>query len=132
MFKLNTKFDAGLLLYSLSHFECNGHTVHTLTQWCLLSPLTRTVKSLLFMHAHSSALSLAARLHRCHANHSCYINNGWTFSRKTIYTHTHTHISQRLESCPCPTTGQWQKWFIAFVDQLQSLPYRDSPTMVLM
>ena len=32
MFQLNTKFDADLLLYSLSHFECNGHTVHILTQ----------------------------------------------------------------------------------------------------
>ena len=35
MFKLNTKFEAHLLLYSLSHFECDGHTVHTLTQWHL-------------------------------------------------------------------------------------------------
>ena len=32
MFKRNTKFDADLLLYSLSHFECHGHTVHMLTQ----------------------------------------------------------------------------------------------------
>ena len=42
MFKLNTKFDADLLLYMLSHFECNSHTVHTLTQWCLPPPLTST------------------------------------------------------------------------------------------
>ena len=27
-FKLNAKFDADSLLYSLSHFECDGHTVH--------------------------------------------------------------------------------------------------------
>ena len=33
MFKLNAKFDADSLLYLLSHFECNGHTVHMLTQW---------------------------------------------------------------------------------------------------
>ena len=32
MFKLNAKFSADLLLYSLSHFECDGHTGHTLTQ----------------------------------------------------------------------------------------------------
>ena len=38
----------------------NGHTVHMLTQWCLLPPLTSTVKSLLFMHVHSSPHSLAA------------------------------------------------------------------------
>ena len=31
MFKLNAKWDADLLLYSLGHFEC-GHTVHMLTQ----------------------------------------------------------------------------------------------------
>ena len=36
MFKLNAKFDADWLLHSLSYFECDGHTVHTLTQWCLL------------------------------------------------------------------------------------------------
>ena len=63
MFKLNTKFDADSLFYSLSHFECDSHTVHMLTQQCLLSPLTNTVKSSLFTHEHSSSLSLAARLH---------------------------------------------------------------------
>ena len=31
MFKLNAEFDADLLLCSLSHFECDGHTVHMLT-----------------------------------------------------------------------------------------------------
>ena len=76
MFKLNSKFDADSLLCSLSHFECDGHTAHMLTQWCLQPMLTGTVKSSLFTHAHSSPLSLAARLHRCHANCSCYINKG--------------------------------------------------------
>ena len=33
MFKLNTKFDADSSLYLLSHFECDGHTVHMLPQW---------------------------------------------------------------------------------------------------
>ena len=32
MFKLNTKFGADSLLYSLSHFECDGYTVNILTQ----------------------------------------------------------------------------------------------------
>ena len=68
MFKLNAKFDADLLLYLLSHFECDGHTVHRLTQWYLLPPLTSTVKSSLFMHVYSSPLSLAARLPSCCAN----------------------------------------------------------------
>ena len=83
MFKLNTKFDADLLLYILSHFECDSHTVHMLTQWHLPPPLTKTVKSSLFTHVHSSPLSLAARLHWCRTNHSCYIKNGWTFSGHT-------------------------------------------------
>ena len=58
MFKLNAKFDADSLLYSLSHFECNGHTVHMLTQWHLPPPMTSTVKSSLFIHACSSSLTL--------------------------------------------------------------------------
>ena len=47
MFKLETKCDADSLLYWLSHFECNGHTVHMLTQWCLPPPLTSAVLSLI-------------------------------------------------------------------------------------
>ena len=68
MFKLNAKCDADSLLYSLSHFECDGHSVHMLTQWHLPPPLTSTVKSSLFTHVHSSPLSLAARSYGCHAN----------------------------------------------------------------
>ena len=79
MFKLNAKFDADSLLYLLSHFECDSHTVHMVTQGRLLPPLTSTVKLSLFTHAHSSPLSLAARLNGCCANHSRYINSGWTF-----------------------------------------------------
>ena len=63
MFKLKEKFDADLLLCSLSHFECDGHLVHGLTQRHLLCLLTSTVKSSLFRHVRSSPLSLAARLH---------------------------------------------------------------------
>ena len=85
MFKPNTKSDADSLLYSLSHFECNGHTVHMLTQWHLPPPMISTVKSSLFTHVHSSPLSLAARLHQCHANHSRYVNNGWIFSGQTSH-----------------------------------------------
>ena len=85
MFKRHTEFDADLVLYLLSHFECDGHTVHVLTQWRLPPPLTSTVKSSLFAREHSSPLSSAARLHRCHANCCCYINKGWTLSRQTLY-----------------------------------------------
>ena len=83
MFKLNAKFDADSLLYLFSHFECDSHTVHMLSQWCLPPPLTSTVESSLFTHVHSSPLSLAARLHRCRSKCSHYTNNGWTFSRQT-------------------------------------------------
>ena len=76
MFKLNAKLDAALLLYLLSHFECSSHKIYMLTQHCLLSTLSSAVKSSMFTHVHSSPLSLAARLHWCHTNHSCYINNG--------------------------------------------------------
>ena len=108
MFKLNTKLDADSLLYSLSHFECDGHTVHKLTQQCLLFPMTSTVKSSLLTHVHSSPLSLAARSHRCCANLSCYINSGWMFSRQThiltgpapVVSHPHTQ-----EGLCC---GRWQ------------------------
>ena len=64
MFMLTTKSDADLSLYSLSHFECDGHTVHMLTQWDPPPPLTSTVKLSFFIHAHCSPLSLAARLHQ--------------------------------------------------------------------
>ena len=63
MFKLNTKFDADLLLYLLSHFYCDGHAVQMYIQWHLLPPLTSTVKSSVFMHVHSSPLSSTARLY---------------------------------------------------------------------
>ena len=42
-------------------------------------PLTSAVKSSLLMHAHSSPLSLAVRLHWCGANHSHYTSNGGLF-----------------------------------------------------
>ena len=69
---------------TLRHFECDSHTVHMLTQWRLLHPLTSTVKLSLFMHAHSSPSSLSARLYRYHTN-SSYISNGWPFSGQTLY-----------------------------------------------
>ena len=94
MFKLNAKFDADSLLFWLSHFECNNHTVHMLNQWHLLAPLTRSVKSSLFMQAHSSPLSLAARLHQSHTNHSRYINNGWTFPGQTCLRNLGSYFSE--------------------------------------
>ena len=82
MFNLNAKFDADSLLYSvMPNAVATEYT--WLTQWCLPPPLTSTVKASLFMHEHSSLLSLAARLYGCHTNCSFYINNSWTFSGQT-------------------------------------------------
>ena len=97
MFKLNAKFDADSLLFLFSHFECDGHTAHMLTQWCLLPPLTGTVKSSLFTHVHSRPFPLAARLHWRHVNHSHYINNGWSFPRQTSYVFICKSIQKDLE-----------------------------------
>uniref|UniRef100_K9IY15 Uncharacterized protein n=1 Tax=Desmodus rotundus TaxID=9430 RepID=K9IY15_DESRO len=52
----------------------NATATHMLTQQHLPPRLTSTVKSSLFTHAHSSPLSLAARLHQCCVNHC--VNNG--------------------------------------------------------
>ena len=80
VFKVKAKSDANSLLYLLSHFECNDHTIHMLTQWRLPPPLTNTVQLLLFTHVHSNPLSLAAKLYWCRTNCSHYINIGWSFS----------------------------------------------------
>ena len=103
MFKLNVKFDAGPLLSWLSHFECDGHKIHMLTQQRLPPPPTSAMKLSLFTHAHSSPLSLAASLHECCANCSCYINNGWTFSGQTLYLDllTHRYLT-------------WNPWLLCF------------------
>ena len=100
-FKLNEKLDADSLLYSLSHFECDSHTVHMLTQWHLPPPLTTTMKLPLFMHVHSSPLSLAGRL--CHlTNRSRNTNNGWTFSGQTSYILKRTDVLWLKLTLPSP------------------------------
>ena len=107
IFKLNAKFDADPLVYLLSHFECNGHTVHMLTQWHTPPPLTSTVKSSLFTHVHSSSFSLAARLHGCRTNCSHYINNDWTSSGQTKHVmHRWQTQGPGAESSPLPSFMQ--------------------------
>ena len=95
MFKLNTKLDADLSLYLLSHFECNSHTVHILNS--VYYP-----QFSLFMHVYSSPFSLAARLHPCCANCPCYINNGWTFSGLVYPDIRQTLNKRQLFICPIP------------------------------
>ena len=83
MSKLDPESDADLLLCWLSHFECDGHTAHMLTQQCLPPPLTSTVNrhhSPMCIPGHSPWLP-----YWCCTNCSCYINNGQTFSRHISY-----------------------------------------------
>ena len=54
MFKLHAEVNTESVLYLLTHSEWNTHTGHMLTQRCLPSPLTSTVKSSLFRCAYSS------------------------------------------------------------------------------
>ena len=92
-FKLNTKLDGDLLLYSLSHFECEGHTGHVLTQQCLLPPLTSTVKSSL-MHVRSGPIFLATSLRRYHANCSHMLTVAGLFpDRPCVCVCTYTCVS---------------------------------------
>ena len=56
------------LKQNLMQIHCSTHSVilnAVATQQHLLPPQTSTVKSSLFLHAHSSPLSVAARLHQC-------------------------------------------------------------------
>ena len=98
MFKNNTIWCRFIAL--LPHFECDSHTVAILTQWHLLPPLTSIVESSFSTHVHFSPLSLATRLCRCHANRSCYINNGWPFSGQTLYVHC-LCLQVSLPLCVC-------------------------------
>ena len=115
------------------------HSTHTQTAGRLLPPLTSTVKSWLFMHVHSSPLSLAARLHWCRINLSCYINSGWNFfwtdlifltwgcsliwkrdkgrereeereRQRNTYTHTHTHRNTHVRKKHWCEREIWIGW----------------------
>ena len=133
------------MFYLLTHFECDSHTVHMLAQQCLPPPLTSAVKLSLFTHVHSHPLSLAARLHRCHANHSHYINNGRIFSGKTsyfspslptIYLDTSGSLASELDSLTVPYPPLQHPSPLGGVDQVPSLPCphhpRDTaPTLLL-
>ena len=75
------------------------HSTHTQTAGRLLPPLTSTVKSWLFMHVHSSPLSLATRVHGCHTNHSRHTNNSWSFSGQTSSCIIKFTIAKIISSC---------------------------------
>ena len=92
MFKLNIKFDADFLLYLLVILNVMATQYRGSLSGVLSPPLTSTVKSPLLTHVHSSPLSLTARLNQCHANCSCYINNGWIYSGQTLYNRLYSLI----------------------------------------
>ena len=85
MFKLNAISDADLLLCSLSHFECDGHTVHMLTQWASTAPTDQYSEVVIVHTSAFQSTLLGCQVTSCCANDSHYINNGWTFSRQTSY-----------------------------------------------
>ena len=69
---------------------------------------TDTVESSLLVHAHSSPLFLAARLHRCCTNRFHYINNNWTFSGCTMY------MLKYLIYCPEVYTNKVSRHLLVF------------------
>ena len=71
-----------VVLLTQSFWMRQPHSAHTHLR-ALPAPLATTVKSSLFVHVHSSPLSLAAKLHRCIANCFYYIHNGLTFPDRT-------------------------------------------------
>ena len=124
MFIPQVIFDADSLLYSLSHFECDGHTVHMLTQGHLPPPRTSIMKLSLFTHVHSNPLSLAARFHWCGANCSHFINKNSInlivlttadlyMDRPCIDSNHHSYelsgisMCQALSESLIPVTNQW-------------------------
>ena len=133
--KLNAKFDADPLFYSLSHCECNSHTVHMLTQCRLPPPLTSPVKSSLFIHVHSSPLSLAARLHQRHANCSDYINKVGLFpNRPHIFLQSSASVQCGLKNRKLHYIMHWalsnnirNELVVKFI--LSGLPKENIPSM---
>ena len=90
MFKLNVKFDVD------SFSTCSVSLNATATQYtCSLYGIYRP-HWLVQWSCHCSLMgipvSLAARLHRCHANRSCYMNNAWPFPRQISYVGTLSNI----------------------------------------
>ena len=98
LFKLNAKLDVDPSLYSLSHFECDGHTVHVLTQWCLPPPLTSTGQSSLFT-VHIPVRSPWLPGYTEVTWTPCYMNTGWTFSGQTSYTLKSTEMQGEVAVC---------------------------------
>ena len=96
------------LMQNVMQIRCSTHSVilnAMATQYthlmALLSPLSSTVKLSLFTHEHSSPLSLAVRLHQCHANLSLFINNGWTFSGQTSFIYIYVQYICAICLCVC-------------------------------
>ena len=85
MFKLNAKFDlqihcstySVILNVTATQYTCSLNIIycpHWLVQWsCHCS------------HMHIPSTLLGCQVTYCHTNHSCYINNGSTFSGQTLY-----------------------------------------------
>ena len=67
--------------------ECDGHTVHELSQR-RLTAVRLAPRESNFTDAREGLLWLAAKLHQVHATGSRDIQNGWIFSEQPSYTYT--------------------------------------------
>ena len=88
-----SKEECSSLTQNLMQIRCSTHSVilnamatqHTCSLSSIYHPHWLVHWSCHCSHTHSSPLSLPARLHWCHANHSHYIKSGWTFSGQALY-----------------------------------------------
>ena len=93
MFKFNRKFDADFCCTQSSWMWWPPSThAHSTAS---IAPLTSTVKSSLFTHVYSSSLSLAARVHWCHASHFVTLTMAGLFPDRTcisIYPYVYAYV----------------------------------------
>ena len=103
--KLNAKFDADSLLYSPSHFECEGHTVHMLTHWS--TTLTASYSEVVTVHTCTfQSIPLGCQVTSMSPNCFRYINTGWAFwgqiyRRKYLQTHISNKLAAYGNECKC-------------------------------
>jgi hypothetical protein len=72
------------VICSLGHCECDGHTVHKLSQRCLTADWLAPRESD-FTDAQLDLPWLAAKLHQGHPNYSQDIQNGWILFGQPSY-----------------------------------------------
>ena len=90
MFKLKAKFDADLLLYFLSHFECDIHTIH-MQSTASTTPTDQYSEVVIVQACSFQSTLLGCQVASMSCKPFLYINNGCTFSRQTSYIHVYVY-----------------------------------------